>query len=187
VRVLKFSQLGLPWLWTPIPMCVNLWLGWGLKQSFILPRDLFNSMWHVTCTQGNWGDSWLLVVGSQIVNLTPDPCFGHNLCFKSPNGSCEPILDMYVLRAFQWYKERLNPMNFRPYIALWRFGNPFGTPTPKMGVYLGVWGFIPSPSFALLGAWDVIPGLPSWPAPLQALALVTSPRLRLRHVHLWLF
>jgi hypothetical protein len=31
-------------------------------------------------------------------------------------------------------------------ILLWRFGSPFGTPTPNMGVHLGVWGFIPSHS-----------------------------------------
>jgi hypothetical protein len=46
---------------------------------------------------------------------------------------------------------------------------------------LGVWGFIPSHSFALPGAWNVTPRLPSWPALLQALALATSPKLGLRH------
>ncbi len=40
------------------------------------------------------GNSWLLVVESQIDNLTLDLSFGHNLCFKYPNGSFEPILDM---------------------------------------------------------------------------------------------
>jgi hypothetical protein len=56
-----------------------------------------------------------------------------------------------------------------------------GIPTPKVGTHLGMWGFIPSHSPALPGAWNVIPGLHSWPAPLQALALVWSPRSRLRH------
>jgi hypothetical protein len=51
-------------------------------------------MLHVTYTQGNQGDSRILVVKSQIDNLTPDFSFGHNLCFKYPNGSCEPILDI---------------------------------------------------------------------------------------------
>jgi hypothetical protein len=55
------------------------------------------------------------------------------------------------------------------------------TPTPKVGVPLGVWGFIPSHSFALSGAWNVTPEFPSWPSLLQALALVVSPRLGLRH------
>jgi hypothetical protein len=36
--------------------------------------------------------------------------------------------------------------------------------------------------FALLGACDVTPGPPSWPATLQALALVTSPKLSLRQL-----
>jgi hypothetical protein len=75
---------------------------------------LSNNMWHATWMQINWGDSWLLVVGSQIDNLTFGLSFGHNLCFKYPNGSWEPILDIYVSRAFQWYKELFNPMNFNP-------------------------------------------------------------------------
>jgi hypothetical protein len=51
-------------------------------------------MLHTTYTQRNQGDSQLLVVESQIANLTPDPSFGDNLCFKYPIGSCEPILDI---------------------------------------------------------------------------------------------
>jgi hypothetical protein len=35
------------------------------------------------------------VVGSQIGNLTPNLSFGHNLCFKYPNGSCEPMKLLY--------------------------------------------------------------------------------------------
>jgi hypothetical protein len=58
-------------------------------------------MWHATFTQGNWGDSQLLVVESQIGILIPDLSFGHNLCFKHPNESCEPILGIYVPKAFQ--------------------------------------------------------------------------------------
>jgi hypothetical protein len=71
-------------------------------------------MSHATCTQGNWGNSQHLVVNSQIANLTLDLSFGHNLCVKCSNGSCEPILDIYVPRAFQWYKELSNPMGFWP-------------------------------------------------------------------------
>jgi hypothetical protein len=103
VGVLKFFKLVLPQLWGPITLCANLRRMWDLKKSCSSHWELFNSMWHATWTQGNQGDSRLLVVGSQIANLTPDPSFGHNLCFEDPNGSCEPILNIYVPRAFPWY------------------------------------------------------------------------------------
>ncbi len=54
------------------------------------------------------------------------------------------------------------------------------TPTPKVGVHLEVWSFILSHSPTLLGACNVTLRLHSWPAPLQTLALVASPRLRLQ-------
>jgi hypothetical protein len=64
--------------------------------------------------RGNWVDSRLLVVGSQIGNLTPNPYFGHNLCFRCPNEQCETILDIYVSIFFQWYKELFKPMGLDP-------------------------------------------------------------------------
>jgi hypothetical protein len=130
-------------------------------------------------TQGNRGDFWLLVIGSQIGNLTPNLSFDHNLCFKCPNGSCEPILDIFVSRAFQSYKELFNPMGFDSYNCYLKIQKSIKTPTPKVGVHLGMWGLILSHSPTLLGAWNVIPGLHFWPAPLQALALVASPKLKL--------
>jgi acyl-CoA synthetase (AMP-forming)/AMP-acid ligase II len=71
-------------------------------------------MSHTNWTWGNWVDSWLLVVGSQIANLTFGLSFGHNLCFLCPNGSCEPIFDIYVLIALQWYKKLFESMGFDP-------------------------------------------------------------------------
>jgi hypothetical protein len=71
-------------------------------------------MLHATCMQGNQSDSQLLLVMSQISHLTSDLFFGHNLCFKCLNGSCEPILYIYTPRDFRWYKELLNPMGFDP-------------------------------------------------------------------------
>jgi len=100
MRVPKFPKLGLPQLWGPITLFANLRLRWGLKQSFSPCQKLFNGMLHVTYTQGNRVDSWLLMVGSQIGNLTHGLSFGDNLCFKCPNGSCKPILDIYVSIAF---------------------------------------------------------------------------------------
>jgi hypothetical protein len=100
----KFPKLGFPRFWGRITCCADLRLRWGLKKGCIPCFKNSNNMWHATCMQVNWGDSWLLMDASQIDNLTPDPYFGHNLCFKYPNGSCEPILDIYVSRSFQWYK-----------------------------------------------------------------------------------
>jgi hypothetical protein len=138
-------------------------------------------MWHVTYSKRNQGDSRLLVVGSQIGNLSFGLSFGHNLCFKYPNGSCKPILSIYVPRAFQWYKKFFNPMSFDPCNHSLKIWKSIGTPTPKVGAHLGMWGFIPSHSPTLMGAWNVTPGFHFWPTPSQALALVTSPKLRLRH------
>jgi hypothetical protein len=58
-------------------------------------------MWHVNYAQVNQGDSWLLVVKSQIDTLILGLSFDHNLCFKYSNDSYEPILDIYVSKYFQ--------------------------------------------------------------------------------------
>jgi hypothetical protein len=100
VGIPKFSQLGFSWLWGCIISCANLWLQWGLKQSCNPRQELFNSMSHAMCTWVNWVNSWLLMVESQIAILIPDLSFAHNLCFRCPNGQCEPTLDIYVSIAF---------------------------------------------------------------------------------------
>jgi hypothetical protein len=176
-----FTQLGLPWLWGRITSHANLWLQWSLKQSCSPCRELFNSMSHATCTRGNWIDFWLLMVGSQIVNLIPGLSFGHNLCFGCPNGSWKPILDMYVSISFQWYKELSKLMSFDPYNhalkiwkSIWDFNTQHGSSFESMRVHSLT-------LFALLDACDVTPGSPSWPATLQPFTLVTSPSLGLRH------
>ncbi len=131
-------------------------------------------------TQVNQRDSGLLVVKNQIGNLTLGPSFGHNLCFKYPNGSCEPILDIYVLNYFQWFKEIFNPMNFNTYNFFLKIWESIGTPTPKVRIHLRVWGFIPSHSPTFLGAWNVTLKLHSWLTPLQAFTSITSSRLKLQ-------
>jgi hypothetical protein len=177
---MELSTLGLPRFWGLVTLCEDLRLRWSLNQSFSPCQELSNDMSHVTWTQVNQVDSQILVVGSQIVNLTPGLSFGHNLCFKSPNGWCKIILDIYVLIVFQWYKELLNRLCFDPYNRSLNIWESTGTPTPKVGVPLGVWGSIPSHFLAFMGACDMIHGFPSWPATLQPLALVTIPRLGLR-------
>jgi hypothetical protein len=66
------------------------------------------------------------------------------LCSKCPNRSCEPILNIYVAIAFQWYKELFNPMGFDPWNWLLKIWESTKTPTPKVETPLRVWGFIPS-------------------------------------------
>jgi hypothetical protein len=114
VEVMKFPYLGFMWLWGPIILRADLRLRWGPKKIYSPYQELSNSMSHATCTQGNQGDTWLLVIESQIANLTPCPFFGHNLCFKYPNESCKPILDIFVPRDFQWCRKLLHPMGFDP-------------------------------------------------------------------------
>jgi hypothetical protein len=114
------------------------------------------------------------------------PSFGHNLCFRCPNEHCEPILDIYVLRAFQWYKERQRPLSFDPSNCSLKSRESTGTPSPKVGVALGVWGFTPSHFPTLPGVCDVTLGLPLGPHPCNAFALVASLKLGLRRTS-WKF
>jgi hypothetical protein len=78
------------------------------------------------------------MVECQIANLTPCLSFGRNLCFKCPNGSCEPILDIYVSMDFQWYKEIFKPLGFDPYNHSLNIRESTGTPTLKVEAPLGV-------------------------------------------------
>jgi len=103
LEILKNFKLNLLALWRAITFFLDLWLKWRLKQSYSLHQDLSNDMWYTTYTHVFQSDSWLLMGMSQINTLIPDPSFGHNLCFKYSNESCEPILDIYVSRFFQWY------------------------------------------------------------------------------------
>jgi hypothetical protein len=142
--VSKFPKFRLSQLWGYITLCVDLRLRWVLKQSYSLCWDIFNRMSHATFKQGNRVDSWLLVVGSQTANLTPDLSFGHNLCFKCPNGSCEPILDIYALIAFQWYKELFDPLGFNPCNRSLKIWESTGILNSQSGNSLGSVRFIPS-------------------------------------------
>jgi len=161
----KSRQPKLPRLWSPITLRANLESRCGLKQSCSSRRELSNNMLHVVYRQVNWVDSQLFLVGSQIGNLTPGPSFGHNFCFKCPNEQCEPILDIYVPRTFRWYKERHKPLSFDPWNHSLKFWESTETPSPKVGVALGVWGFTPSHFPTLPGVCDVTPRLPFGPQP----------------------
>jgi hypothetical protein len=89
-------------------------------------------MSQATYTRQNQVNSWHLMVESQTVNLTPNLFFGHNLCFKCPNGRWEFILDIYISISFQWYKELFEAMGFDPYNCTLKIWKSIGTPTPNM-------------------------------------------------------
>ncbi len=134
----KLSRVGVPGLWTPISPDCRVRLQRGLKQSCSPRRDLSNAVSHSQIECREEVDSRLLVVGSQTANLTPGLSFGHNLRFRCPNEQCEPISDIYVPRSFQRYKERNNPLRFDPSARPLKLRESTRTPSPKMGVALGV-------------------------------------------------
>jgi len=97
----KFLKFELSPLWRPIIFCLDFQSKWSMKQSCNLCWEISNDMWHATWIHVIQSVSWILVVGGQIDNLTINISFSHNLCCKYSNGSCDPILDIYVLRTFE--------------------------------------------------------------------------------------
>jgi hypothetical protein len=184
VGVLKSHQLGLPRLWIPITLWANLGSRCSLKQSCSSRRELYNGMSRVVWRQVNRVDSRLFLVGSQIGSLTPSLSFGHNLCFKCPNEQCEPILDIYIPRDFQWYKELHKPLSFDPSNCSLKFWKSTGTLSLKVGVALGVWF-----PHTFLHSWEYVMWLSGFLLACNlatSFALVANPRLGLRHFGLFL-
>jgi len=146
-------------------------------QTKLYPSSrTFQHMSHTSYTHVIQDDSQLLVVRNQIDILIPDPSFGHNLCCKYSNGSWEFILNIYVLRTFQWYKEIPNPIIFDPSnrsLKIWDFVK---TPISKVGVHLGVCGLTPSHSPTLSEVWMWLPGC-TFGSHLSMPALVMNPIL----------
>jgi hypothetical protein len=108
-------------------------------------------MLHTTYTQGNRSNSQLSMAKSQIGNLTPDLSFGHNLCLKCLDGSREPILDIYIPRAFQWYKNSSIQWVMTLEIFLWRFKSPSRLQLPKWEL---IWECEGSFPHTLLHSWE---------------------------------
>jgi len=117
----KFLLLILHWnsglmeLWTAITPDCGVRSQRGLNQSCSPRWDLFNAVLHSQFRCQEEVDSRLLVAGSQIASLTPGFSFAHNLGCRCPNGQCEAIFDIYVLRPFQWHQEHLNARCFGPF------------------------------------------------------------------------
>jgi hypothetical protein len=142
-------KIGAPGTLEAITSYADLWFRWGLKQSCTPHQETSNDMWHTTCMHIIQGNSWFLVVESQMDTLTPNPSFDHNLCFKCSNGLGEPILNIYVSRTFQWYNELFNAMCFDPWNISFenlgfhkasnsQSGNPFGNVWVHSFTFMGV-------------------------------------------------
>jgi hypothetical protein len=185
VGIPKFHQPGLSQLWGRITSCAKLQLQWGLKQSCSPRRKISNGMSHATCTEGNRVDSQLLVDGNQTANLTHGLFFGHNLCYRCPNEQCKPISDMYISIDFQWYKELFKARSFDPCNRTLKIRESFRDSNSQHGRSLVSVKVHSLTFFALPGACEVTPRSSSWPATLQPLTLVTSPRLRLQQKQFW--
>jgi hypothetical protein len=141
----------------------------GLKKSYSPRQELSNGMSHATWTQGNRVDSRLLVVESQTANLTSGLSFGHNLCFRCPNEQCEPILDIYTLISFQWYKELFDARSFDPWNCALKIQESFRDSNSQHGSSLGSVKVHALTLFALPRACEVLLGLLLGPQPCNPL------------------
>jgi hypothetical protein len=178
VQVPKFPQLGLPQLWRCVTSFADLWLQWGLKKSCSPCQELFNGMLHATCMQGNWVDSWLVVVGSQTGNLTLGFSFGHNLCLRCSHGQCKPILHIYTSILFHWYKKLVKAIGFDPCNCTLKIRESIWDSNSQHGSSLGSVRVHSLTLFALLGACDVTHGSFSWPVTLQPPCFGRKPKAK---------
>jgi len=188
VGILKLCQMGLLQLWNPITLRANLGLQCGPKKSCSSRRKFFQ--WYVArLLKLSKSGQFLTFFGRESnyqfdSSLTFSPSFGHNLCFRCPNEQCEPILNIYALIAFQWYKNATRHWILTPEIALWSFGSPLGLHLPKWELPWECEGSLlhtPSHFLTFPGVCDVTPGLIFDPHPCKPFALVASPRLGLWH------
>jgi hypothetical protein len=99
-----------------------------LKQTCSSCRELFNGVLHSTCTHQGRVNSQLLMVGNQIASLTPDFPICYNLCCKCQNDLSEPIFDVYIVIAFQRYKEGPKARCFDPCNRTLKFRESQRTP-----------------------------------------------------------
>jgi hypothetical protein len=129
--------VGVSGLWDFIAPRPDLGSGRGLNQSCSPQRELFNAMSHSQSARQEQVDSQLLVVGSQIANLTPGPSFAHNLGCKCPNDKCEAIFDIYVSRPFQRDQERFNARCFGPFCRALNIRESQRNPNPQLFQVLG--------------------------------------------------
>jgi hypothetical protein len=105
---------GVLGLWEVITPDYQVWSQRGLNQGYSPGWYLSNDVLRSQFGGQEEVDSWLFVVGSQIVSLTPGLSFAHNLGYRCPNDQCKAILDIYASRPFQWHQEHPNARCFGP-------------------------------------------------------------------------
>jgi hypothetical protein len=123
---------GLPGLWDILASRPNLRSGRGLNQTCSPLQELSNTVSRSPSAHWERVDSRLLVVGSQILSLTPDPSFAYNLSCRCPNDQCEAILDMYTSRPFQWHQEHPKARCFAPWCRTLKIRESRRTPNPQL-------------------------------------------------------
>jgi hypothetical protein len=128
----KTVPVGVPGLWKLITPDCRVSLRQVLNQSCSPRRDISNAMSHSQFGGREEVDSRLLVVGSQIANLTSGPSFAHNLGYRCPNGQCEAIFDIYASRPFQWHQEHFNARCFGPFRRTLNIRESQRTPSPQL-------------------------------------------------------
>jgi hypothetical protein len=129
----KLSRVGVLELWELISPDSDIRLQWGLNQSYSSSQKLSNPMLHAIYRRREEVDSQLLVVESEIANLTPSPSFAHNLGYRCPNGSCKAIWTSTLQDLSNDTKK--TPMRgvLALVIELWIFGSPKGLQLPTFG------------------------------------------------------
>jgi hypothetical protein len=116
-----------------ITLCSDLRLGCGSKQTCSSPWEHSNDVSHSTCTHRNRVVSQLLMVKSQIANLTSGSSFCHNLCCRCPNGSTRPFLTSTLQYLSNDMKNASRRGVLTLAIELWSFGSLGGFPSPHFG------------------------------------------------------
>jgi len=132
---------GVSGLWELITPDCEVWLQRGLNQTCSPRHHLSNDVSHFQFGGREKVDSRLLVVRSQIANLTSGLSFAHNLGDICPNGQCKAIFDIYASRPFQWHQEHPNARCFGPCCRTLNIRESQRTPNPH---FFQVLGFTPT-------------------------------------------
>ncbi len=97
---------------------------WGYELKVMMIRKVRCQIFQVPFLL--WGEENLITTRRKgIGNLTLDSCFHHNFLFIISKQNCKIILDIYVSRSFQLYKQNLIWTQFTPIYFCQTFMNLF--------------------------------------------------------------